>query len=55
MEYFWSPNDDQLIGLAEMYHEEPRFKANFDRMHPEMSMFMREAVKIYVENRKKKG
>ena len=53
MEYFWSPNDEQLVGLADTYNDEPRFKANFDRIHPQMATFMREAVKVYVENRKK--
>jgi MerR family transcriptional regulator, thiopeptide resistance regulator len=55
MEYFWSPNDEQLVGLADTYNEEPRFKANFDRVHPELAAFMREAVKVYVEKRKKKA
>lgn len=53
--YFWSPNDDQLVGLTEIYNDDPRFKANYDRIHPELAAFMREAVKVYVENRKKKG
>ena len=49
MEYFWIPNDEQLLGLAEMYNDDPRFKANFDKMHPKLAEFMREAVKVYVE------
>ena len=50
---FWTPNLDQLLGLATMYGENPEFKANFDQMHPQLAEFMRDAVKIYVENRKK--
>jgi len=53
MDYFWTPNLDQLLGLANGYNDDPRFKANFDRMHPQLAEFMREAVKIYVEKRKK--
>ena len=52
MQYFWSPNDEQLLGLASIYNDEPRFRANLDKMHPDMAGFMREAVKVYVERRK---
>lgn len=53
LEYFWTPNLDQLLALANGYSDDPRFKANFDKMHPQLAGFMREAVKIYVEARKK--
>jgi DNA-binding transcriptional MerR regulator len=53
MDYFWTPNLDQLLGLAEGYNNDPRFKANFYKMHPELAEFMREAVKVYVGKRKK--
>ena len=52
MDYFWTPNLDQLLALANMYGESPDFKANFDQMHPDLADFMRAAVKIYVEKRK---
>jgi DNA-binding transcriptional MerR regulator len=52
MNYFWTPNLDQLNGLAQLYNEDPRFKANFDKVDPRLAEFMREAVKIYVENNK---
>lgn len=51
MDYFWTPNLDQLLGLAAHYGEEPRFKANFDSMHPDLADFMLAAVKIYVAAR----
>lgn len=53
MQYFWSPNDDQLVGIAGGYNEDARFRANFDRMHPKQDGFMRAAVNAYVKNRKK--
>ena len=53
MQYFWSPNDDQLLGLADLYNDDPRFKANYEKVHPDLATFMREAVKVYVKNRKK--
>jgi len=52
MEYFWSPNDEQLLGLTDLYNQDPRFKKNFDKIDPNLAGFMREAVKVYVENRK---
>jgi hypothetical protein len=48
MDYFWTPNLDQLLGLATMYGQSPDFKKNFDAMHPDLADFMREAVQIYV-------
>ena len=48
MDYFWTPSLDQLVGLAEGYVNDPRFKANFDAMDPKLAEFMREAVTVYV-------
>ncbi|SRR6266487_58282 len=53
IEYFWIPDDEQLLGLANLYNEDSRFKANFDKIDPWLAEFMREAAKIYVKNRKK--
>jgi DNA-binding transcriptional MerR regulator len=55
MDYFWSPNDKQLLGLAELYNTDPRFKANFDKIGSNLAAFMREAVKVYVKGKKKKS
>ena len=52
IEYFWIPNDEQLAGLADLYNEDPRFKANFDKVDVRLAGFLREAINIYVENRK---
>ena len=49
MDYFWTPNLDQLLGLAEMYNTDERFKANFDKFDPHLAEFMLEAVKVYVQ------
>ena len=53
MDYFWTPSLDQLLGLASGYNDDPRFKANFDKMAPRLAEFMRDAVKVYVANRRK--
>jgi MerR family transcriptional regulator, thiopeptide resistance regulator len=52
MDYFWTPNADQLLALANGYNDDPRFKASFDKMHPQLTELMREAVKVYVANQK---
>jgi len=52
MRYFWEPSDEQLMGLTTLYNVDPRFKANFDKFHPDLASFMCEVVKIYVEKRK---
>jgi MerR family transcriptional regulator, thiopeptide resistance regulator len=54
MEYFWTPNLDQLLALANGYNDDPRFKATFDKMHPQLAEFMREAVGVYVTARRNK-
>ena len=53
MDYFWTPNLDQLLALANGYNDDPRFKANFDKMHPQLAEFFQQAVRVYVENKKK--
>jgi DNA-binding transcriptional MerR regulator len=53
MEYFWSPSDEQLLGLADLYNDDPRFKANFDKIDPRLAEFMRAAIKVYVDRRQK--
>ena len=54
MDYFWTPNEEQLLGLADLYNEDARFKANFDKIDPRLAEFVREAVKVYVGNFRKK-
>jgi hypothetical protein len=52
MQNFWSPNDEQLLGLADLYNDDPRFRDNYEKVAPGLSEFMREAVKVYVGGRK---
>ncbi len=51
IEYFWIPNDEQLLGLADLYNSDTRFKANFDKIDPRLAAFVKAAVKIYVNTR----
>src|SRR5688572_10447776 len=52
MDYFWTPSLDQLLALADGYYSDPRFKANFDKVHPDLAAFMKEAVGVYVKSKK---
>jgi len=49
MDYFWTPNEEQLLGLANGYNDDPRFKARFDKIDPNLAAFVREAVKAYLK------
>jgi MerR family transcriptional regulator, thiopeptide resistance regulator len=55
IQYFWTPDDDQLLGLADLYNDDPRFRGNFDKISPGLAGFIREAVKAYVQKRKSGG
>jgi MerR family transcriptional regulator, thiopeptide resistance regulator len=48
MSYFWTPNEEQLLALAEGYNNDPPFKANFDQIDPGLAAFVRDAVKVYL-------
>jgi DNA-binding transcriptional MerR regulator len=49
MDHFWTPSLEQLAGLGDLYNEDPRFKANFDKMQPGLAEFFREAIREYVK------
>jgi DNA-binding transcriptional MerR regulator len=51
MDYFWTPDEEQLLGLAELYNNDPLFKANYDKVDPGLAAFVREAVKVFVTHR----
>ena len=52
IEYFWTPDDSALLGLAQGYNSDARFKATFDRIDPGLAEFILAAVTVYVNNRK---
>jgi len=47
MNYFWTPDLQQLLEIANGYVSDPRFKTNFDKIHPNLGMFIQEAVTVY--------
>jgi DNA-binding transcriptional MerR regulator len=50
LRYFYEPSREWLLGLAEMYVEDPRFRATFDSRHPQLAEFMLQAVGIYCKS-----
>jgi MerR family transcriptional regulator, thiopeptide resistance regulator len=53
IQYFWTPNDEQCLALATGYRDDPAFRKTYDAIHPDLAAFMVEAVKVYVESRRK--
>jgi DNA-binding transcriptional MerR regulator len=49
---FWTPNDEQCVGLSQLYRDDAAFRANYDAIHPELANFMVEAVKVHVSRKK---
>jgi DNA-binding transcriptional MerR regulator len=49
MDHFWTPKPDQLAYFGDLYNNDPRFKANFEKMKPGLAEFMREAINVYVD------
>ncbi len=54
MEHFWTPPLEALPGLADLYNDDPRFRANFDRIDPALAPFMREAVSVYAARKSRR-
>jgi DNA-binding transcriptional MerR regulator len=53
LRYFYEPPTEVLLGLGDMYNDHPDFRANFDRITPELAPFMREAIMVYVKSLEK--
>lgn len=51
MRYFYEPTTEILLGLADGYNDDPDFNATFQRIHPDLAGFMRQAVRIYCQGR----
>jgi DNA-binding transcriptional MerR regulator len=49
MDYFWTPNLEQLKGIANNYVIDPGYKENFDKINPDLADFFSKAVNVYVD------
>jgi len=52
MENFWVPNVDQLVGLAELYNQDERFRSNYEKVKPGLAAFYLAAIEEYVRRLK---
>ena len=46
MRYFYDPDEERMLGLAEMYVEHPEFNALFTKIKPGLPEFLRLAIEI---------
>lgn len=47
--YFYEPTKEILLGLADGYNDDPAFAQVFERIHPDLAAFMRQAIQRYCE------
>ena len=52
IEFFWMPSLDMLEGLAQMYIEDPRFKATYDRIDERLAEYILACVRAYVSEQR---
>ena len=50
LRYFYEPTTEILLGLVDGYNDDPDFNATFQRIHPDLASFMRQAVQVYCQN-----
>jgi MerR family transcriptional regulator, thiopeptide resistance regulator len=51
LRYFYEPTTAIMRGLGGAYVEHPGFRAFFDKMHPRLAAYMREAIEAYCAER----
>ncbi|MGB1287226.1 MAG: TipAS antibiotic-recognition domain-containing protein [Aggregatilineales bacterium] len=50
MRYFYEPRLEILEGLGEMYNTDPRFMANFEKIHPQLPAYLQQAIGQYTDD-----
>ncbi|MET9360662.1 MerR family transcriptional regulator [Streptomyces sp. NPDC006632] len=48
---FWTPNKAAYEGLAQTYVDEPRMRANFDKVAEGLAIYQRDAMVVYADAR----
>ncbi|MBT8162486.1 MULTISPECIES: MerR family transcriptional regulator [Arthrobacter] len=43
----WTPSAESYVGLGQMYVDDPRFTANYDKVRPGLASYLLEGIKIY--------
>jgi len=47
MRYFYDPDEERMLGLAQMYVEQPEFNTTFTHIHPGLPEFLKKAIEYY--------
>jgi DNA-binding transcriptional MerR regulator len=47
---FYDCSTEIFRGLGEMYVDDPRFRKNYDKYHPELAEFLRDAIRAFCDN-----
>lgn len=47
MRYFYEPSWETLRGLGQLYVTDPKFRANFEKMNPDLPVYLNEAIQLY--------
>lgn len=47
---FYDPSPEMMLGLGDLYNDDPRFAANINKLHPQLAEFMRQAIQEYVRS-----
>jgi DNA-binding transcriptional MerR regulator len=48
---YWTPDRESYTGLGDLYADDPRFRANFDKTDPRLAEFLRQAMAAYAQAR----
>jgi MerR family transcriptional regulator, thiopeptide resistance regulator len=51
LRYFYEPSYERLMGLAQLYREDPDFVATYQKMHPDMPQFLYKAIEFYCKGK----
>ena len=51
LRYFYEPTTERLLGLGQMYTEQPEFVARFRTIHPDLPEFLNQAIQFYCKDR----
>jgi DNA-binding transcriptional MerR regulator len=49
MKYFYDPSIERMRGLGQMYVDDPRFTANYEKVRVGLALFMKQAIDIYCD------
>ena len=49
LRHFYEPSLERLRGLGQLYNSHPEFIANFQRIHPELPVFLERVIEDYVD------